>query len=394
MGHREGVGASSASSLSPSAWRWWAVASAGAFWCCFLNRQLDLWHTQAWYWQGALILLTGLCWTHRQYAVALPTVWMAWWVWVAGIGLYTFTTLLIQKQQYTYPLLGSVVLALVPMGAIALAIRQLDREAWWKVWDWTCWSGAGLVVYGWLQVLQLDPFFRNTAFSEGQERNILVGTMGNPNHFGVLLAMLLPWWWNWRAPLGRAVVLAAMGLVVFTWSLGVYLAVGASLAVWLLLTRHRWWGLGLLVAMLLAGGWALQHPAYASGRWEVWSTYLRLWHDRPLDGLGVGFVGQASRLIPQGSSPLYGWRHLHCEPLQLLVETGLVGATIAGGILADATRRVCMAPRTDLLIASASTLTAFLANSLVNFPGHLYLTGMLAVLAYATLLTATTETHA
>ncbi len=215
----------------------------------------------------------------------------------------------------------------------------------------------------------------------GLGHRLILGTIGNPNHLAIYVAATGPalvwvaWSWgisstsrksvpDWRLlRLGRLVallVLLAIPLATI-WLTGcrsAWLAVGAGLLVTGALTRptrrSRWLALGATLALgLVLGGVAtlvlgsantFRDPKPASWQWQQrlgGRIYLAristtLFLARAAKGHGVGSFAlrfpeyQAARLAahPEERSLWTNAHTAHFEPLQVLVELGLVGGLL------------------------------------------------------------------
>ncbi|MBE0627208.1 MAG: O-antigen ligase C-terminal domain-containing protein [Burkholderiales bacterium] len=113
--------------------------------------------------------------------------------------------------------------------------------------------------------------------------------------------------------------------------------------------------------------------AQGDGRWQAWLLALRVFADAPVFGAGIGeFAGAAfeSGLAPQMAAGEV-WTSPHNLPLQLLAETGALGAVLALGGLCiwcwQAGRRYFAAPQAAMwwIIAAVGVE---LIHSMVEYP--------------------------
>jgi len=194
----------------------------------------------------------------------------------------------------------------------------------------------------------------------GLGRTLISGTIGNPNHLAIYLAATGPAlvWVAWSAPLAGAGASLRWRLIRLTAMVGppvaamglsgcrsAWLAVGAGALVAVALTRptrqRRWLALGLaLLLCLTLGAAATMGPASwrkrLGGRLYLARISATLLGARTATGHGVGGFAirfpeaQATRLAAHPEErPLWtNARTAHCEPLQVLVELGLVGGLL------------------------------------------------------------------
>ena len=352
-----------------------------------LHNNLDLWQAHAYWAQGGILLSVVLwLWGGGKVRANRPlAAWVAWtgfWVWLTWLRSMT------AAKTFPTPLL-------VPLTHLLLLwLAYLATESWTT--DFlrtlmTAMAGMGvvLVAYGFLQAGNLDQFLTN--FETVTKRDVIVGTIGNPSLFSTYLSLLVPLflWKRWWIPAGATVLLLVL---LACW----YAAVAGLLAfslVWLWWTWHEhrrtFW---VSLSLSLLGGIGLlltQHQHLTSrllnGRWEAWSAYWPVIKEHGITGAGIGFVMALSQNIASG--PLFQWRHAHNEYLQVWLEQGLIGLAIIGWLLLDLGRRAWRMSHTDTWLALTGILIAFLFNSLISFPAHLWMTGSFGFLAYCGLLT-------
>ena len=142
----------------------------------------------------------------------------------------------------------------------------------------------------------------------------------------------------------------------------------------------------LVVTTLALGWWVSRQPLterFADLRQEAqapdsrpaaWATTLRLIARAPLLGAGAGSFEDRFRLVPD-TGILVRYNHAHCDPLETLAETGLIGFLgLFGGIFgviyaslrALAVRRSRFARL--LTVGVFAGVAAVLFHSLFDFP--------------------------
>ena len=142
-----------------------------------------------------------------------------------------------------------------------------------------------------------------------------------PRHRGLAAPFLLGLW------LTRSWASWVAVLVGFAWyyrhvRFSIKASVAASLTVFTALSWQVWW------------------PKLAF-RLDWWLPAFKAWTERWVDGIGIGqFLGLANRLAPKYTvNGLPGWETLHHEPLQWLLEAGILGAVALVGWGAWSLRR-------------------------------------------------------
>ncbi|MGH7399918.1 MAG: O-antigen ligase family protein, partial [Candidatus Rokuibacteriota bacterium] len=137
--------------------------------------------------------------------------------------------------------------------------------------------------------------------------------------------LLLPW------------VTALVGLAA-TYTRGAWLGFAAGVATLLPMTRRGRWllvaGLVIVGLVVFAGSQTLRQRLLTMGdpddatlreRIFMWRSGLTMWQEHPWLGVGPGGVKReyASYALPEAVKKRTG--HVHCTPLQILVERGVLG---------------------------------------------------------------------
>ena len=359
----------------------WVVVLTGLPFAHFLFRPLDPWHGQALWWQlGVLGMWAWIIGAGGGATVRnRPLGWLIAWLGVLVLSLWTKTIL--KDHLYPLPMLQGALHVLLVVMVYQAMTMSLTLDGIQRVSLWIAWATVALIVYGVLQVCNLDQFFRS--LDPALKRDTLVGTIGNPSHFAAQLAVLTPWLWiqrHWSRWVG---VTGSLIMVLCCHSAGGLLAwlVATGLLIWWL--RPRWRVGFAVVTVGLLGVWVLQRDALNPyGRWQAWQAFYHIFQQQPITGMGPGFVMELSRTFKLGD-PLFTCRHVHNEVFQLAIEWGLIGAGLFLWLCGDAVRRVWRAEKTPVVVACAASLAAILVNSLVNFPLHLAAIGGFGLFAYA-----------
>ena len=263
----------------------------------------------------------------------------------------------------------------------------------------------------------------------------LTATFVNPNHQALYFSLVLflalglllrhgargraggpqaPAAWT-IGPVGRVLLLTGAVLVavalVLTASRGGLLGVLAGLAVILGLMLHgrqnRWVPLALLASIGVFAGYAtwfgldlvmerlhlVAREPFGDVRWAVWHGTLAAFREAPLRGVGLGAFQDVFR--PYQPESVGHWKlvdYAHNDYLQLLVETGVVGALVL--VWAIVSLILFVVPRwagrrdpavRGLTLGALGALTAVAVHSATDFGLHLPANGVLMVLIAALL---------
>lgn len=375
----------------------WGIALAGlpfAHFLCFgLYQAITPWQAQTLWMQAWTLGLWAWSLGIRAPQRLPQNRALAWWVlWTFGSTLWMFMDVYVQRKQYPYGLLGGLGHVLTILWFYLAAMAFWTPAFLARLCRWIAWSGLVVMGYGVLQLVHMDQFYQfkdviNTA-REGQKA--LTSVIGNTTHFGIYLALLLPFFlwhpdrrWKLAAGLDGCLLLltqsasaVAFGWLVVTWYL--WRSVRTVFLGWLVVSL-----LGS-IALLLFRWEALTSWVDLEGRWEAWQAfYQRYWFGdgkRQFTGLGLGAVGVFGREITDGA--IFKWGHVHNVWFQLGIEQGVVGVGLfAWVVMAWGKRAFALTPTPlrDLLMALGGV---WLAASLFHFPDRLWIQGVFGLFAY------------
>lgn len=314
---------------------------------------IDLWQMQT-FWAvalGAIALIVGA-----------RDRWLG--VMVALVGLTIFLRGALMDPTH------SIVFA---CGALLLAaVRQLPAE-----WGPPCIRAALIgcaafqILYLGLQHLGYDPLWGPLVGGRLIMPLQPLGTLGGVDISAAYVAVLAPLLPLWLLPFAALVVWKSVSMGAIA-ALIVGLTVKGAAA----LSRRQIIPAALVAALLLAGaGWHLHKQTHV-GRVAVWSFAVSQWITTdPVLGYGLGGWNQRIPALQQqtGFMPAREvWREAHNEPLQWLVETGLVGLFVLGLWLYDH-RRMFLDPEWGPSVAA-------LASSMLTFhPMHIVASALVGI---------------
>lgn len=284
-----------------------------------------------------LLVLSVLLWTQDRWLGALTAYWTAW------------------ALPATTPM-GFETAYLFTTGAVAMmAVRQIPVVSHARIYQ-------GLTIVAVLQVSYLlgQQFGVDILWSPVQGVPMkLVGTLGNPSHVAVLLALVVPVAPLFVLPyLGIGLLLTHSAIAMVAAAVGVLIAHRLS---W------RWWLGGLLP--LVSGVLWFDAP------WASWITRWEVWRQ--------AFAGQSlwAWLLGHGpgswiATPHIVWGEIflqaHNEYIQVVYETGLLGLVLIVGWAWTNWARLRQVPACGSVAAMALIAVGL-------FPLHLAVTGMFSV---------------
>ena len=362
----------------------WAVMLGGLPFSSFfmrnwtLTKSLDIWHGQSAWMQFGLIILLGLFLADGlKFVSNVPLA--AWLTWNGLVWFWINYTVVQEKNIFPASVSFGYLHCLLIAAFILIATATWTEMTIDRLIKTIGVSGIVVMFYCLLQVVNLDQFFHSIDPSD--PKDYMVGVIGNPSHLAAYLSMLVPIY----IYLGWHVFsLLCIGLLLATQSAGA--VVGASLACCYFFFQHNriLFTITLICCIAAAVLVTNYYPSYldSHGRTAAWKEYWTIYVNSKatITGMGVGFVSELSKQIKDGNV-LWQWRHVHCEPFQVMIEQGIIGFIAVGWILADSIHKGITHVSRKMSMCMA-ILLAFLANSLVNFPAHLWLLGSLGLFSY------------
>ena len=362
----------------------------------FWINKLDLWHAHnAWMhgWLGVLlclVFLSGFKKTIGNKAIAM------WFGWVTFITWLSFNQIIERHSVYNWTLLSAYIHMLLIILFYLIFTQIMDRDAIIEWLDVMAYPVAVLIAYGYLQILNLDQFFKQTNMGD---LDILVGTIGNPAHFNAYLACCVPIIFRKEGLAWNFVKAAMIGLfiifIVKYKSIGGVLSAGAAL-LFISWFKSKKLCLALCLTLLVAGISAIEYiPALisSSGRIDSWREFYSYFAQRPILGFGAGFTGILGTSPEVVGTAINKWRHVHNEFFQIAIEQGVIGLFFIGYIVSQLILKIKNLSKTPELITLTGILIAFTLNCLVNFPAHLWMIGAVALAAYCGVYTLATEEY-
>jgi len=276
-------------------------------------------------------------------------------------------------------------------------------------------GNCAVAVYGYYQYMGLDK--AKWAYTYGVMHMRPFATLGNPNFLGGHFAALLCWpvaLFLMERDAGKKagwfMLAAAWGsLVLVSQTRGSWLAVVVALA-WLafMLRRRapevfqaqRKWLIGAAAAAavgalafvgtnpdILGRASLLWHPEFGqvAKRVTALKSAAMMWRQHPLTGIGPGCFKHGygrflARSIPASEvkqfTHTYSEEYAHCDPVQLLAETGVAGWGIFAWLVICSVR-LLLRRSTPVVLAVLGGGVALLVHGSFNLPMHIAPTSFL-----------------
>ena len=315
---------------------------------------IDLWALQT-FWLVAIAAVALVAGAHDR--------WLG--VMLAVVGLTAFL------RGATMDPTHSVLFA---FGALLLVAVRAMPGAWGPPLTRVVLIGCAGWQIGYLmmQHMGLDPLWGPLVGGTLIEPLQPLGTLGGVDASSAYVAILAPLLPLWLLPFAAIVVWTGHSVGAIA-----ALIVGLTVKVAWYVPARRLVPVVLLAVLALGGTGIYLHKQTHIGRLAVWSFATQHWmHDDPVLGYGLGGWSQRIPAYQQaeGFMPAReAWREAHNEPLQWLVETGLVGLLLLGLWLYDH-RRMFLDP------VWGPSLAALASSSLTFFPLHIVASALVSLL--------------
>ena len=370
-------------------------------WACLPTHLNGFWAPKAAVWTTGWFLLASSGW----WAPAMrSTPHLPWLGMLMAWMLMRFCWQLYPNQLMMPGTVERAVVMRWPMAALPtmltafasfLALEALVRHSdyllrWQRVAMWLGWTAGLVALYGVAQLLHLDPLQLGSQATMGRAgaSNVPITVFGNQGLTAQYLAIVAPLCLIFR-PWVYRIFYGLMAVVILaSTSLTSVIALWVSTLI-VLAYRRCWWLCLSLVGIALVGVVYvhLTHQAATiytpSDRLVMWSQAWTVWKAAPLlawTGFGLGAVESAH------INGFWGWAHLHCEPLQIIFELGVIGGGLLMGFLITVGHRLWVMPKSLASMGWIASLVSFSLISLVNFPLRIGATLMLGVLSLAAVL--------
>lgn len=241
-----------------------------------------------------------------------------------------------------------------------------------------------------LQALGLGQFFVLIT-PDPYHNNLVTGFIGNGTHLSGFLSSMIPLYLYEpkRVDILSLVLLGGVltmaGTTVGDPSLSGFIITPILIAAYLWYFNRSYMVLFLLIltslVLILAsikGAGLPRHLFETNGRISVWKFYGQVFMHYPITGIGLGKINQIYQMTPHP-----GFRHLHLEAFQFLVELGIIVFTAICNLIY---RFFVIKPIDQLELCLKLCVSGFLLSSLFNYSAHLWLPSVYAMFFYSSLI--------
>lgn len=354
----------------------------------FLFPKLDIWHAQGFTAQICFLVMFSWTFVEKAKRCECPNCPLGLVHLGVGVNVAVLCYMSFLQKKYNiqnfYPYFNFLCLVMF----YKWCVSYLDRghiEMILKALKYTVTATLFLCV---LQALGLAQFFVLIT-PDQYHNNLVTGFLGNGTHLSGFLASAIPLYLykTTRQDILTLVllfgVLTMAGTSVGDPSLAGFV-IAAALITWFLWYHNRTqmiWFLGAL-ALCLTGTLLAGHFTHrffeTNGRLSLWKFYSQVFVHYPITGIGLGKINQVYQMTPHP-----GFRHLHMEYFQFLVELGIIVTCAIANLLYQFLR---IKPIDSLELCLKLLVAGFLISCLFNYSGHLWIPTTWAMFFYASLM--------
>ena len=345
--------------------------------------------------------LWGIVWwgltqtPHTTLVLANPWLpWLGFYVIASNAFIFQWRylqrtasdTVIIQNSYVWEPTVG---FSIALLAAYIMATRFLQTMV--AVQHLTQWFTLSLLLtclYGLGQWVGLDQFYvqGTSGGVMGHLWSGLRGSFGNPEHFGLYLALLCPLLLLFAGRKSLMVFALLMGVLYLTYSKGSWLIAAITLSTYGFLRgwtqTTRWWRVALVAVTgigLVCLGYGVFSLAVGDERVTLWQTVWGFLDAKQPGGsvkavaswTGRGLGSFALLMSRQPDEWLRQTTWAHNEWLQGLMQLGVIGVLLVGGVVAWTTRRAWQRAQTSLIDQGwLSVWMGWLASSVIYPVAH------------------------
>lgn len=341
----------------------------------FCFRQLDVWHGTGLFFQMGILLLFSLSLFEKPNKVLIQNIPLTiFTIWLGILTSFYWYQICIKTGRYPTAIFLTYFNYLCFIIFYKLSLEYLDRIAIEKILKYLSYSVIIILFYCILQFFNLDQFFKYLGMVN--HKDVVVGTIGNQSHLAGYLALCQPLFFK-RNRLNYFALTFLWLIILLTQSLSGVI-IGISILLFYLLFKRKYIPLISLIILSIIGiviaCFFLKDFFSFRGRIEVWKTVYPVFKAKSILGNGLGFF-KALNLKMLGGT----WQHAHLEYYQLLIETGIVGFSLALWCIWEYFRGI----KDDLTIRLSSIFFGFCILCLFSFPAHLWSLSSMAMMAYS-----------
>jgi O-antigen ligase len=237
------------------------------------------------------------------------------------------------------------------------------------------------------QRFEIIQVFGHEKFSEASGTgwrggNHVVGFIGNPMVMGNFIAIASQFNLFFRDRLHYVFYIVGFIATVFTFTAGGTVSyIICAIVFFLVYNRKVAYGLiGVSVlsfgSVLLLDQWGILTERFYSfsDRLGAWKASIDMWWKMPYTGTGLGTYRAANTLVNTTN-----WWQVHCEPLQIMQELGLIGLGLVSMIFIRFFRGI----KTREIFVCGLVVLSGILNSIPSFPLHIAPCVFILILAFA-----------
>ena len=347
--------------------------------------QLDIWHVQGIWTQVCILVLFSATFFKSQNFIepknkelGLLHLW---------IGLQTAFICFIAQSKGKYDITHFLpyfnFLCLIILYRVI--VQYLNRQSVEFCIVFIRYSMIATLFVSGLQFMGASQFFKMFPNMDGSHiNNPIVGFIGNGAHLSGFMAMMIPVFLyfgkreDYLCLVLMAILLGLSGALTGDPSISGWLIAGFVVSYWMFHVKRIsiWLIIGGLVSITGIVLFINPHNFFSfSGRTGFWSYYTPMIKHWFVTGAGLGTMN-----IVHKESAFPQVRHLHMEYLQFILEIGIIGVMLGINLIKKFWETEA---KDNLAFTLKLIFLAFCLSACFNYPAHLWLPSLYAVIAYS-----------
>lgn len=344
----------------------------------FIFRPLDIWHAQGFYTQICLLVIFAWMFVEKPKRIEGPNIPLGLVFLVVGINVSVLCYFSLLQKKYNianfYPFFNFLCLLVFYKICVTYLTAKTIRQIM-VILKYTVTATLFLCV---LQAVGLSQFFSLIHPDELYLNNLVTGFIGNGTHLSGFLASMIPLYLikpSREDILSLAlllIVLCLCGTTIGDPSIAGFIiaaAIGAGY-LWRVDRRKLGYLLGFILivctlALRVASPRFLHHFFETNGRISLWKYYWQIFVHYPITGIGLGKLNQVYQMTPYP-----GFRHLHLEYFQFLLELGVFGGVVIVNLITSFLKTVA---QDRIQLCLKLSVIGFLLSCCLNYSAHIWI---------------------
>ena len=281
-----------------------------------------------------------------------------------------------------------VILAFV---ASYMAMSSLDRASYIRIAKAVCLSAVLVSCFGILQAIGFDPM-KNITTYKWYEGNHVAAILDHPNMVGNFLALSIPFFLFFDAPIFAVGIGVCCLCLYFTHSSMSFLALFISTMFYFIIKNVRSikWLVTTIAVSVIGLIIVMSVPSFNkiasgfTGRMDAWRYAIERIKDNPVFGQGVGkfaMLDYTTGIDINGNNGMR-WEFVHNDYIEMVINVGFLGLVIFAFLVLNTFKNFNLAKENTLGFSYLASMIAFMVLMFGSFPMEYAPSGLLGMIAF------------